>query len=247
MKKKLVSKLLTLTVAVAAFLSVQTVFYVKASADTVSNQVVRTAAASQPLSSVNVTAQGFEPNMGSTVLAGNVLKVTANVTGGVGDLTYKFSYAPFGGGAVHELGTQVNNNTMNVIFKDCSKITVRVDVTDSTGKTVGGAITVYVTDSAPLSQVELIPVGLTLNAGYNITPGSPLKLVADVHGGSGDYTYRFYYATKGNEGWNELGTQVNKNIINVICNVSGYITAYVDVTDNVTGLKVTGSTGFGVW
>ena len=192
-----------------------------------SNEAILTVeAADQPLKILSLTASK------TTADSGDLITVTANVTGGAGGYTYKFIINDTTNDSWYKL--QDYNAANSIVWKATSAGTKRimVDVKDKAGNKVATNISIKVngTVSIPLSA-ELKSSAVTVKQGETVT------LTAVAKGGSGKYNYKFIINDKTDDKWYRLQDFGTNNVITWEATTPGTKRLMVDVMDS-TGKKV---------
>ena len=183
-------------------------------------------AANQPLKILSLTADK------TTADSGDLITITANVTGGAGGYTYKFIINDTTNDSWYKL--QDYKATNSIVWKATSAGTKRimVDVKDKAGNKVATNISIKVngTVSVPLSA-ELKSSAVTVKQGETVT------LTAVAKGGSGKYNYKFIINDKTDDKWYRLHDFGANNVITWKATTPGTKRLMVDVMDS-TGKKV---------
>ena len=183
-------------------------------------------AANQPLKILSLTANKTTAN------PGDLITVTANVTGGAGGYTYKFIINDTTNDSWYKL--QDYKGTNSIVWKATSAGTKRimVDVKDKAGNKVATNISIKVngTVSVPLSA-ELKSSAVTVKQGEAVT------LTAVAKGGSGKYNYKFIINDKTDDKWYRLQDFGANNVITWKATTPGTKRLMVDVMDS-TGKKI---------
>ena len=183
-------------------------------------------AANQPLKILSLTANKTTAN------PGDLITVTANVTGGTGGYTYKFIINDTTNDSWYKL--QDYKGTNSIVWKATSAGTKRimVDVKDKAGNKVATNISIKVngTVSVPLSA-ELKSSAVTVKQGEAVT------LTAVAKGGSGKYNYKFIINDKTDDKWYRLQDFGANNVITWKATTPGTKRLMVDVMDS-TGKKI---------
>ena len=182
--------------------------------------------AEEPLKILSLTANKTTAN------PGDIIMVTANVTGGAGGYTYKYIINDTANDSWYKL--QDYNAANGIVWKATSAGTKRimVDVMDKAGNKAATNITIKVngTVSVPLSA-ELKSSAVTVKQGEAVT------LTAVAKGGSGKYNYKFIINDKTDDKWYRLQDFGANNIITWKATTPGTKRLMVDVMDS-TGKKI---------
>jgi PKD repeat protein len=110
----------------------------------------------------------------------------ADVAGGMEPYTISWDYGDdsSGGGGEEE---EENDEDIEHTFDVAGTYTARVSVTDSTGRTASDSMLIFVDEPPPLTAVNIIS-----NGTEEIAPAT-FEFEARVAGGTGPYTYRWYF------------------------------------------------------
>ncbi|MGN0424771.1 MAG: BspA family leucine-rich repeat surface protein [Acetatifactor sp.] len=158
---------------------------------------------------------------------GDIVRFTAQCSGGDGDYVYKFSLNYVENDTWHVLQPARNNNSIQMKVTKELSIRIRVDVWDGSGKTASKEIIIVVGD-------EVVPVELTANLAastYEANSGEIVTFTAQGNGGDGDYQYKFIINDTANDNWYKLQDYSANNTIQWKATTAGTKRIMVDIKD----------------
>ena len=132
---------------------------------------------------------------------GETVRITGKASGGSGTYRYSFYFKRITSANWNSIGTE-NGISRSAVFKPVSAgiFDVRIDIKDSTGTVVSK----YIVVEASSGKFENISA---LNRNIITDLSVPIKLYGLGVGGSGDYTYAYYFKRSVNNSWKILGTE----------------------------------------
>lgn len=158
----------------------------------------------------------------------NTINITANGTGGSGELTYKFIMYNADTKEWKKLQDFSKSNEYTGNINDYGELHFYTDVKDATGKVVRSEVSkLSIKDNNPLK----------INAAQKDN-GNTVTFTANGTGGSGKYTYKFIVYNKTTNSWAKLQDFSDKNTFTWTKGNEGDRYFYVDVKDNSTGRVV---------
>ena len=143
-----------------------------------------------PLSNTSKVSNS-NPNVGSSV------KITGSATGGTGNYTYEFYYKRQGANSWSKFGSSYQTaNTATLKPSSAGTFIVRTYAKDGKSAKVKDFT---ITFTPPLTNKTTVTT---------TTPkvGTAVKINGSATGGTGTYTYEFYYKRQGASSWSTFGT-----------------------------------------
>ena len=158
----------------------------------------------------------------------NTITITANGTGGSGELTYKFIMYNADTKEWKKLQDFSKSNEYTGNINDYGELHFYTDVKDANGEVVRSEVSrLTIKDNNPLK----------INAAQKDN-GNTVTFTANGSGGSGKYTYKFIVYNKTTNSWAKLQDFSDKNTFTWTKGNEGNRYFYVDVKDNSTGRVV---------
>ena len=158
--------------------------------------------------SIGFTVQTNALSNASTVSSteiklGETVTLTGKAAGGTSPYTYAFYYKKSGDSSWTTSGTAFGSST-SASIKPTSEgsYTVKVTVKDSTGKTDDKTFAVTVTNTAASTPLT----NNTTVSKTSFTVGEAVNVKGAAAGGTGKYTYEFYYKRSTASSWTKFGS-----------------------------------------
>lgn len=164
----------------------------------------RTGSSSDKILNLEITNELFKNQTTlskQTCNAGDTVTITGAASGGSGKYTYSYSYRKPGKTSWISLG---NGKSAILRATDAGVYEIRVNAIDSNGKTSQKTLRLCV-NGAKLEN--LCSVSST-----SIKTGSSVTVKGAAKGGTGQYTYRFFYRKSGSSSWNSLGSGTSASL-----------------------------------
>ena len=167
--------------------------------------VIKARSSNGKTASCTVTVTDREPLVNGTsinsdtVQVGDKVRIAASASGGSGGYTYAYYFKRKVNTAWKTLGTEFGTNS-SVTFTPTSEAEydVKVIVKDSAGSTAEKCFSVKAVETLALTNVSVI-------SRVNIKLGTAIPMIGKAVGGTGPYTYAFYFKRSTNTNWKLLG------------------------------------------
>ena len=125
---------------------------------------------------------------------GQTVKVTGSASGGSGNYTYKFYYKRSTSDTWTSFGS---GNTAELKPSSAGTFDIKAEVSDGTGVTE--------TKEFQVTAVKALANNSTVSTtSFNV--GQTVKVTGSASGGSGSYTYKFYYKRSTSDTWTSFGS-----------------------------------------
>ena len=159
---------------------------------------------------VNTTSPVNKSTVESTsIRLGHSINITGAASGGSGN-SYTYSYYYKKASASSWTSKALNTSSTRISITPGSAVDykVRVVVKDTAGKTSEKVFTVNVTDTVPLKNFSEI-------SSETIQLGHTVNISAWANGGTGSYTYSYYFKQAANTGWTKKEVDTSKTTISI--------------------------------
>jgi len=134
----------------------------------------------------------------ASVEPGTAVTIKGAASGGTGGYTYQFYYKKQGADSWSKFGSNYQTATTATLkASSAGTFIVRTYVKDSSGKSVKKDITIQFT--GPLANKSTV-------TSTNPSVGTAVTIKGAASGGTGSYTYQFYYKKKGADSWSKFGS-----------------------------------------
>lgn len=128
------------------------------------------------------------------------VKLTATASGGYENYTYSYSYKGDAKGGLTISGT---NETPIVAVNKTGIYTVTVSVKDSIGHTATDSVTLEIWPNFEDRTVVTVD-GKEVDSSADVSVGQKIEINGGASGGSGDYTYFFYFKDVNSSSWFDI-------------------------------------------
>lgn len=171
----------------------------------------------------------FTSSKGTALKARETTTLTATVTGGAGNYTYKFIVHNEQTGEWFKIRDFTSSNTCDWYTGVAGNKTLYVDVKDSSGAVKRLKLPVTVSESSP---APLAVTSFTSSKGTALSEKTNTSLTAKATGGKAPYTYKFIVYNKQTGQWYKIRDFASANTCDWYTGVGGFKTLYVDVKDS---------------
>ena len=137
----------------------------------------------------------------ASVTVGEKIVIKGAASGGEGPYTYAYYYKRAENTSWKKIGTEFTEKTSAELTPTSAAVfDVKTIVKDSSGQQVEKTFKVTVNEKNTLNNTSVINSD-------KVQVGDKVRIAASANGGSGSYTYAYYYKRSTNTGWKTLGTE----------------------------------------
>ena len=167
------------------------------------------------------------------VRTGESVKLTAKCTGGKADYKYAFYFRRKNNTKWNVIGTEFGKaSTASFRPTSAAIYDVRIDIKDASGQSASKSFTV----SSSNGEFENIS---TISTDYITKAQTPVRLNGMAVGGSGKYSYAYYFKRASNTKWNSIGTVYgSQTSVTLTTTALTYYDVMISIRDEESGKVV---------